>query len=243
MAIRGLMKLVQYLRGKKRYNQMPKIYSDPEKDVDGWFKKDRDSIVACLKQMPSDDLSLYAEPRIRKLYFETYFLISLGLHNASIVMCGVLLEALLKEIIFFRERKDLTDIVSAKNADFGHAIKFCESKGYITDTEAEWLRKIKDEIRNRYLHSNVDAIAKGIGYPAWEIKFKNIEELISKIKKIQSGAMDLGAPKIITGDDLRPISDIAKAQIDEKRSLPLFLEVDNFTREMVRRHFEENIKR
>lgn len=37
---------------------------------------------------------------------------------------------------------------------------------------------------------------------------------------------------------MRVISDIAKGQIDEERSLHFFLEVDKFVREIIEKHFE-----
>jgi len=215
-----------------------KIYFDPEKAVDDWFKKEREYIVNRMKRLPSEDLSVYAEPRIRKLYHETYFLVSLGMHNASIVMCGVLLEALLKEVIFHKKNKELSDYVGERKADFGNAINFCKRERYVTRNEEEWLVYVKNEIRNKYLHSNVGSIAKGIVFEVWPIPHKDAKELLTVIQDIRSGKIKLPPPKLMTGDDFRPIADIAKGQIDTERSLPLFLEVERFVREMVKRHFE-----
>jgi len=216
----------------------PKIYTDPEKEVDDWFKNSRASIVDRLKKLPSDNLSIYAEPRVRALYGQTYMLFSLGFNNATIVMCGVLLEAMLKEVIYFREKRDFTEIVGIENADFGRAINFCEDKGYITEDEAERLRKLKDQIRNPYLHSNVERITKDMGVLGWEIQFRSPEELLEKLKLIKEGKLELPKPKMVAVNDLRAIGDIIKGEIDEKTALPLFLEVDAFVRMMIKRHFE-----
>lgn len=215
-----------------------KIYFDPKKDVDDWFAREKDYIVDRLGKLPSDDLSIYAEPRLRKLYHETYFLVSLGMHNASIVMCGVLLEALLKEVIYNKAGKELSDIVGEKNANLGRAINFCYYKRYITENDQIWLKEVKDDIRNKYLHSNVGTISKGAVFEVWSIFHKTPEELLSILQDIRSGKIELPPPKLMTGDDLRVISDIAKGQIDEKRSLPFFLEVDKFVREIIKKHFE-----
>lgn len=215
-----------------------KIYTDPERQVDDWFRNNRAGIVERLKKLPSDNLSIYAEPRVRALYGQTYMILTLGFYNATIVMCGILLEAMLKEVIYFKERKDFTEIVGESSADLGHAISFCKETGYITENEANWLQSVKDRIRNPYLHSNVDKITKDIGVLGSEIRFSNPAELLEKLRLITEGKQELRQGKIMTVDDLRAIGDIVKWGIDEKTAMPLFLEVDGFVRVMIKRHFE-----
>lgn len=216
----------------------PKIYVDPHREVDEWFRNNRASIVEKLKKLPSDNLSIYAEPRVRALYGQTYMIFTLGFNNATIVMCGILLEAMLKEVIYFKENRDFSEIVGIRKADFGHAIAFCKKKGYITKDEAKILRKLKDEIRNPYLHSNVERIAKDKGVLGWEIGHTSPKELLDKVRLIAEGKLKLPEGKIMTVENLRVVGDIVKGIVDEQTALPLFLEVDGFVRMMIKRHFE-----
>ena len=190
-----------------------KIYENAEEDLpkllDG-FKKDS---IERLKHLPRDQLPP-AEPRIRMLYSESYLLNTLGLFNAAIVDSCILLEALLKEILFFKEglKKDMT---------FRDAVKKCEEKGYIDGKDAGWLYMVNDTIRNWYVHSNIEKIAKNIGFEAAFVDIKT-----GKIKR-----------EILFGNKVRAIYDIAKNVLDKKIAMPFFLDVDKFTRKMCLQYF------
>lgn len=216
----------------KIYNR---IYKDPEEAVNNLCSKEnKEYIIDRLKKLPSEGFPYYPGPRIVKLWLETYHLASMFFHNATICMCGVLLEALLKETIFLKRNMELADIVGKKNADFGRAISFCKKEGYISKDEAKWLEEIKDEIRNPYLHSNIREITEGRALPGWVID-STPKDLRNKIESIQSGKIK---PVKLTGHECRVIDDVLKGIIDEERSLPLFLEVDKFVRRIVKRHFK-----
>ena len=87
----------------------------------------------------------HMEPRLRQAYMDTYCVTMMGFWNVSIIMQGVLLETLVKEIIYAKEKKDFRKA-------FGYAINRCEKKGYLTDVEIKFLRGFKDQIRNPYQH-------------------------------------------------------------------------------------------
>lgn len=206
-----------------------KIYEDPESAVEDFFKSTKNLAIERLGKLPKEQLPP-CEPRIRALYFETYYLVSLAFHNASIVMCGVLLEALLKDILYFKEEFD-------KEIEFFDAIEKCKGAGYIMEEEASWLHEVRTEIRNLYVHFNVGEIAKSaakmfgiegevldVGFRGWDLN-------------LETGEI---TEKIFYGDELRSIYLLAKVRIDEKRSTPLFLEVDKFTRDMCKRHFSKS---
>jgi hypothetical protein len=48
----------------------------------------------------------HMEPRLRQAYMDTFCITMMGFWNISIIMQGVLLETLVKEIIFAKEKKD-----------------------------------------------------------------------------------------------------------------------------------------
>jgi hypothetical protein len=103
------------------------------------------------------------EPHLLALYRETYFTTLLGFHNVSIIMQGVLLEALVKEIIYSREQADF-------QKPFGAAIKRCETEGYLDSDEIEFLTSFKDLIRNLYQHTDIKTLTRGKSVPGWKIR-------------------------------------------------------------------------
>lgn len=203
-----------------------KIYEDPKNAIEHYFKSMNDLAIQRLSKLPKEQLP-HCEPRIRVLYFETYFLVSLAFHNASIVMCGVLLEAVLKDILYFKEKFD-------EEIEFYDAIEKCKKGGYITKEEASWLHDVRKRIRNLYVHARVGEVVKiaakmagiegkvlDVGFRGWEFNLETGET----------------TEKIFYGSELRPIDLLAKTKIDEQISLPLFLKVDEFTRAVCKRHF------
>lgn len=222
-----------------------KIYKTPE-DAYGRFVQDsKERFIERIKQLPNEELP-HIEAGIRKLYFETYYLCALSFHNATITMCGVLCEALLKDLIYDKEKKEAHEIqeIGEKNATFGNIINFCSKKNYIDQEETDWFKKIKDEIRNLYQHINVKKIVtKTFGgqpfYRAQKIQIpKNAsgEELLKILKDAKDNPQ---FNTLISGEQIRPLYDIEKGRIDEHTSLPLFLEVDKFLRDFAKKHFNQ----
>jgi len=197
-----------------KFVRYTKIWVDAEKDISGLLEGMKEGSIKRLKKLPSEELP-FAEPRIRMLYYEAHYLTALGLFNASIVISCILLEALLKEILFFRD-KDI------KDRTFGSAIDECQKRGYITNAEAKWLKSVKSNIRNWYIHSNLEKIGKDIGFKAFAI---NLET-----RKIEE--------TVLFGENVRAVYDIAKNQLDKRMAIPFFLDVDKFTREICTRHFQ-----
>lgn len=171
---------------KPKFVRYTRIWSDAEKEIPQLLDGMKEDSIKRLKKLPSEQLP-FAEPRVRMLYFEAHYLTTFGFFNASIVISCILLEALLKEILFFRDNitEDMT---------FSEAIKKCKKRDYITEDEAKWLRFVKDNIRNWYVHSNIEKIAKDVGFQAWYVDLKTGE---------------IGE-KVLFGDEMRAIYDIAK---------------------------------
>ena len=107
----------------------------------------------------------HMEPRLRQAYMDTFCITMMGFWNISIIMQGVLLETLVKEIIFAKEKKDF-------RGAFGDAIDRCEKKGYLEDTEISFLKRFKDEIRNPYQHIDIKKIVGKEKVTAWKIALK-----------------------------------------------------------------------
>lgn len=190
---------------KPRVILYSRIWSDAEKEIPQLLDQMEKPSIERLKQLPAEQLPS-TEPRIRMLYFEAHYLTTLGFFNASIVISCILLEALLKEILYFRDK-------TTRDLHFGDAINMCKKRGYISGDEAEWLNEVRNNIRNWYVHSNIEKIAKSIGFRGWEL-----DAARGKVEE-----------KILFGNEVRAIYDIGKRELDTKLAIPFFLAVDEFT--------------
>lgn len=171
------------------------------------------------------------EPLVLQNYMDTYYVTLLELPNVSFIMQGVLLESFVKEIIYKNELKHY-------KGNFGASIKRCKDKGYLEENEIRFLERFKDNVRNIYQHSDIEKLTKGSSARVWEIPFNMndiLGSLVPKIEAIKSGKG--GPPKIIKGDEIRPISVVIKQAIDEKYFFEQFLHVDYFIRKMSRKYF------
>lgn len=159
---------------------------DPKGFTEGAIEAIRKRALLICNQMPPLNDLPHMEPRLLQLYHETYYTTLLGFHNVSIIMQGVLLEALVKEIIFENEKKDF------KKA-FGKAISHCDKKKYLDTEEIKFLTLFKDGIRNIYQHVDISALTRGMSIPGWKIPIdKNdvagsILRGIGRIKKGEAG--------------------------------------------------------
>jgi hypothetical protein len=174
----------------------------------------------------------HMEPRLRQIYMETYCITMMGFENVSIIMQGVLLETLVKEIIFEKEKKDF-------QKPFGDAIDRCKEKGYLTDVEIKFLRRFKNEIRNPYQHVDVKKIVGESKARGWWIpleKGKVGESLLKGIKKVKK--REAGPGELVGYKDVRPVGTVIKGTIDKQRALPLFLHVEKFVRGLSTKHFK-----
>ena len=174
----------------------------------------------------------HMEPRLSQAYMDTYCVTMMGFWNISIIMQGVLLETLVKEIIFEKEKKDFW-------GSFGDAIKRCETKGYLTDDEIKYLRWFKDEIRNPYQHVDVKKIVGEKKAGVWQIPLKK-EKIVESLRKdIEKAIKGEAGPAELKGyKDMRPVGIIIKGMIDEQSALPLFGAVEKFVRDLSTKHFK-----
>ncbi|MBS3122537.1 hypothetical protein J4434_06670 [Candidatus Woesearchaeota archaeon] len=149
------------------------------------------------KLIPSNKIDL-GSSRLNLLYQELHQLVLFGFGNASIVMCGVFLEALLKEILFIKGHYDYK-----RKMDFYLAIKEC--KQYLLKKQYDDLHYIRTIIRNPYQHHNLKQLFG-------EINFKGV-----KVNKL-----GVSPVKDISSNELRPLETIAKLRCDAETFIPLF---------------------
>jgi hypothetical protein len=199
----------------------------PERFLRGLLSALERSASENISRMPSSDNLPQMEPHLLALYNETYYVTLLGLHNVSIIMQGVLLEVLVKEIIYDKEKVEF-------QKPFGPAIKKCENKGYLDAQEIRFLKDFKNAIRNIYQHVDIKKLTQGLTVAGWRIKIDKNDvagSLLRGIKAVKEGRA--GPPTPMTTKKLRPVGYIIKETIDRRRSLPLFQEVDKFVKDML----------
>jgi len=96
-------------------------------------------------------------PRLYFLYENCYHTLLIGQYNASIVLMGVLLEALMKERIWLKLGIDF-------RGPYGACLKKIEREKLMDVKDIVFLRKFKDEIRNPYQHVDDAQIVKELGF-------------------------------------------------------------------------------
>ena len=159
-----------------------------------------------------------ANPKLFSLYMDCYQTLLSGRYNASIVMMGLLLEAIVKTIIFLK-----CGVEYAK--PFGPCLEKIQKHKLMNKDEIKYLYKFKNEIRNPYQHVDDGYILKNIKVPVWPIKYENPEELISQIEKIKAGDIK---PTMMSASEEPAIQPIIKIEYDSKKAIVLFNTVYDF---------------
>jgi hypothetical protein len=137
----------------------------PERFVEMHFSGDgRAEAEALLANLPARPEM--AAPSIMSLYDETWRAILLGLHGAAIVMCGNLIEYVLKYAIYTCKaggfaRFDPDDWAPIETMTFDPAIRETFKLGLIDDDQRDILVEFKNTVRNPYSHHNIQKIVKG----------------------------------------------------------------------------------
>lgn len=222
-----------------------KIYSDKEKLIESELERTKDIMSKMLDKLPNEELP-FMEPHLRSLYFETYFLLAEGFYNASLVLCGILLENLVKEKLFMEGIKDEE---LEGNLTFGSAIKKCGEMKLLTDGELKFLEDRKLKLRNPYAHYNKMKLSQGVYFPVGKID-NFIGKIIPILERVNKGELTEGGarqelfkdvklePK--SSEEYRFIAQIVKSEIDKEQAIPIFLEIDKFIRDFAEKYFKPN---
>lgn len=219
-----------------------KIYSDKKKLIESELIRTKDILSKMLDKLPNEELP-FMENHLRALYFETYFLLAEGFYNAALVLCGILLETVIKEKLFIEGIKD----ENLENINFGQAINKCKEKDFLTDEEISFLEDKKEKLRNPYAHYNKIKLSKGIYFHGWKIE-NPVEKLKELGERVKGGEITeeqarkeliKGVPaELISSEELRPLSQIAKSEMERKGAVNIFLEIDKFVRDFATKYFK-----
>lgn len=146
-------------------------------------------------ELPSN---VVLDPGLKYLYEDCYQTLLIGRYNASIVMMGVFLEALMKERIRLRTGKDFTKpygecidrLMGIKRLRKGHIERVGDGYNLIAPEDILFLDRFRKKVRNIYTHFDETTLVKGRIMQAWEIplgdKF-DLAKFEATFKEIKSG--------------------------------------------------------
>lgn len=165
--------------------------------------------------------NVLSNPRLFLLYEDCYFSLLIGRFNASIVLMGVLLEALMKERIRLKLGIDF-------RGPYGACLKLIEKKKLLQVEDIYFLENFKKYIRNPYQHADEREILLGKFTKVWPIEFEG-DVSFKKIKAahdaVSSGKI---SPKMVPAWSNPTIRSIVKNALDKKISIKLFNQVYDF---------------
>lgn len=102
-------------------------------------------------------------------------LVKLRFNHAGIVVCSILLEATLKELINQKTGEDTAKM------RFNSAIDKCRVAGLITEKEFKWLKNVNSLVRNNYIHFNVDQLLKYLKLDGQQVSKHAVKKEIDKL--------------------------------------------------------------
>ena len=185
---------------------------------ENWTKNAEDIFLLLRPSLYIHDLP---NPRLFFLYEDCYHTLLVGRYNASIVLMGVLLEALMKERIWLKLGIDF-------RGAYGACLKKIEDERLMKVEDIQFLRRFKDKVRNPYQHADEAQIVQGLGFVrAWPIELKRnatLQKLEKSLEEIKSGRLK---PQLLPVDHpaIRPI---IKQEYDRKHAIDLFNKVYDF---------------
>ncbi len=196
------------------------------------WKNNSDFLFALLRpELPS---TLTFEPGLKALYQDCYQTLLIGRYNASIVMMGVFLEALMKERIRLKTGKDFTkpygqciDRLMGFKRLKGRIERAGDGCNLIASKDIIFLDRFRDRVRNVYAHFDEAKLVDGRIMRVWEVpvgdKF-NLAEFEAAFKEIKAGKR-----KPLLLDARHPaLRSVSKLYSDSKEAARLFNLVYDF---------------
>src|SRR3989344_6482693 len=193
------------------------------------WKKNAEGIDVFLRPaLYQQDLS---NPMLFNLYEDCYHTLLIGRYNASIVMMGILLEALMKERIILKTNKEL-------GKSYGTSLNVIKDLKLMSQDHITFLEKFKNDIRDLYQHSNEKEIVKGKVIRTWRIdinKDKPLESIKTGVKDVKQGKI---SPVLIPSTE-PVVRSVVKQEHDKKMAIVLFNEVYDFLLICNNRYFKQ----
>ena len=196
--------------------------------IDNW-KKSSEELFPILRPPLYQDF--LGNPKLYFLYEDCYYSLLIERYNASIVLMGVLLEAIMKERIALKLGKDF-------RGAYGSCLQIIKENRLMDAKDIRFLTKIKDNVRNPYQHADDKQILRGIFVPVWPFQFKEIsfKRLEKAIKSAKSGQLK---PKMLPAADIPALRPVVKQALDRERAISLFNQVYDFLLDCKIKYFKQ----
>jgi hypothetical protein len=174
----------------------------------------------------------FANPRLFFLYEDCFHCLLTGRFNAAIILLGVLLEALMRELI------------TLKNDDYspgsyGACLNTIESQNLMKYEDTAFLKNFKEKIRNLYQHSKEGQILKGKYGKIWAFSFDGDLTPDKLLKAKESVSSGTAKPSIIPVSSYPSIGSIFKQEYDRELAITLFNEVHDFVQAAIFKYFKQ----
>jgi hypothetical protein len=197
---------------------------------DDWKRNAEEVFPLIRPPLYMDDL---ANPRLFFLYEDCYHTLLIGKYNASIVLMGVLLEALMKERIWLR-------LGTYFRGAYGDCLQKVKKEKLMDFKDIYYLEKFKNEVRNPYQHADDVQIVEDLGF--YRVFPIPIDMSKSVTLQLEKGIEDVRTrrikPRIIPVTDPL-VRDVAKREYDRKHALELFNKVYDFLRVAKIKYFSQ----
>ena len=195
------------------------------------WKRNAEEVFSLLRPpLYQNDL---ATPRLFFLYEDCYHALLIGRYNASIVLMGVLLEALMKERIWLK-------LAIYFRGAYGECLRKIEEERLMDAKDISFLGKFKDKVRNPYQHADDAQIVGSLGFVEAipidiDMGKSVILQLEQAIKNARAGKLK---PKLIPATDPL-VRGFAKREYDRRRAVGLFNRVYDFLLDANVKYFKE----
>jgi len=218
-----------------------KLYEDIDKSINDYLENMKKTLYENLPKLPNEELP-FMECHLRALYFQAHYLTAEGFYNASLVLCGILLESLVKEELFI---KGVSDKELEDNMGFGGAINRAKKMNLLSDKEIAFLESKKDSLRNSYAHYNKMKLSDEFQSYVFKVPIERLKNILERTMKgettdSQSRQELINGiePETMTPKEFRPLAQMGKVEFENRFAIDVFLEIDKFTREFAIKHFK-----
>lgn len=172
-------------------------------------------------------ISLPTQP-LRHLFEDAWFNLVSGRYNASIVLMGSFVEAMVKEAISVHTGNWPT----GRAGSLGRVIQKADDEGILRWDDRIFLRRFKDKVRNWWTHQDRVALTKGARVPVKKISFEgeSPEERAEDLRdKLNQATDDAGGWEWKTADDHAFLANFLMLAAAERIAVPLYEELYDFT--------------
>lgn len=205
------------------------LYPELERLFHIW-KENADEIYPFLRPPLTQDY--IPVPKLLEYYHDVYNSLLIGRYSASIVLMGVLLEAVVKERIRITTGEDY-------RKPFSPCIDKLKKDKLMRNDDIFFLTRFKNKIRNPYQHVDDYEILKDKLFPIWPIKFKDdvdINKLKNLIHEVKKGGIE---PKYLHAAEIPAIRGPVRCMYDKRIVVDLFNEIHDFLIGIFIRYFKK----